>query len=405
MSLSLIRTTRSLIAHRSQRRQDGYFAVVSLLGTQVIRSVRLLLVSVFFVGGFGFAHADDVQPIYTVPTEMCRGYFFVPVTLSPKEGYAEDRTLWFIYDTGAGGSFVDPESIERVTGMRLKSGQSVSIKDASAGPVSINKLPAKTTDLDHLSLALGREIDGILAFNAFADFLLTLDYQNEQIRLQKGKLPRPDNKTVFDASGPDNRPWLVVRFSHRKRRMLIDSGAGLSDLVVRKLEKFDTQLEPRVSGISFRLKETRVRNSARASENAFIGGYELVTPTLQSTEGTELIGGKVLRNFILTFDQDRERVKLVQFEPETPITFDSVKDHGLILSPHKAGFVITGTLDDTPASRSEVQKGDVITHWNGEPVARRSCESDPADVLSLVLGIDRGGQALTVELELFNLVD
>ena len=48
---------------------------------------------------------DNSANTIIVPTEMCRGYFLIPLTLAPREGYAEDRTLWLLHDTGE----VDPE--------------------------------------------------------------------------------------------------------------------------------------------------------------------------------------------------------------------------------------------------------------------------------------------------------
>ena len=56
--------------------------------------MRALLVVALAVFLHAFAWASttaETAPI-ELPTEMCRDYFFVPITLAPKEGYPEDRT-------------------------------------------------------------------------------------------------------------------------------------------------------------------------------------------------------------------------------------------------------------------------------------------------------------------------
>ena len=84
-------------------------------------------------------------------SHFCRDYFFVGVTLAPREGYPEDRTLWFVHDTGAGSTFVDPDALERVTGRQDLAGMDrVNIVGATSGEVNINRMPARVQDLDHL---------------------------------------------------------------------------------------------------------------------------------------------------------------------------------------------------------------------------------------------------------------
>lgn len=369
----------------------------------LLRFVIILLLLGVAVPG----QADPKIPAspVVVPSEMCGEYFLVPITLAPRDDRPAERTLWFIYDTGASISHVDPSSVARASGVKVKPGQWAVIRDASAGPVKFNKLRAKVNNLDHLSRALGREIDGILAYDAFKGFLLTLDYQHYEMRLTKGQLPKPDGQLVFNAKGPDDRPWLEIQFPNRKQRMLIDSGAGTSGLVLNKLDRYETTAEPVVSGASFRLKKIEMRSSARAVGDAHIGPHVLVQPTLESTPGFELIGGKVMRHFNWTFDLKKERVRIERYEPETPITFDAVITHGMVLQLHKKGFRIKSIIANTPAAKADLRDGDVVTHWNGELVGERGCREEAADEQLLTVKLLRGEAELEVEIFLFPLVE
>jgi len=359
----------------------------------------LAVASLLSIGSAALA----AEPVI-VPTEICRGYFLVPITLPARAGYPEDRTLWFLHDTGASSSYVDPDSIERVSGIRLSPRDRANIRDAQAGPVSINHLQARVGELDHLARALGHPIDGILSFGAFSDFLLTLDYEQGEMRLEEGRLPRPDGVTVFNADGPDYRPWMVVEFPDRRRRMLIDSGAAMTSLAVRRIDLYDTVEPPRPTGASMRLREVEERSGARSRLDAHIGPHRLIAPTLQSTPGTELIGGEVMRHFIWTFDQATERVRLVRHHPEVPITFEPDFDHGMVFEPHPQGYRVGSVIADTPASQAGVQPGDIVTAFNGQPLDRRGCDG-PAASNTLDVSLVRNGRPMTLTLQLFALVE
>lgn len=316
-----------------------------------------------------------------------------------------ERTLWFIYDTGASISHVDPSSVKRASGVKVKTGQWASIRNASAGPVKFKKLRAKVSNLGHISRALGREIDGILAFDVFKDFLLTLDYQHSEMRLTKGQLPRPDDQMVFNTKGPDDRPWLEIQFPNRKQRMLIDSGAGTSGLVVNKLSRYQTTARPVVSGASFRLKKIEIRSSARVLGDAHIGPHVLLQPTLESTPGVELIGGEVLRHFNWTFDLRNKRVRIERYGPETPITFAAVINHGMVLQLHKKGFRIKSIIANTPAAKADLRDGDIVTHWNGALIGERGCREENTNQQLLTVKLLRGEAELEVDIFLFPLVE
>lgn len=346
-------------------------------------------------------------PSHALPVEMCRGYFFLPLdlaspdTASPDET-AEPRRLWFIYDTGAATTHVDPDSIARISSSRVRAGQRANFSDLSIGPVNVNRMQARVSELDHLSLALGREIDGILSYQTFDGFLLTLDYETGSIHLQEGALPPADGGTIFSVRGPDIRPWMEVRFSNRTRRLLVDSGAANTALTLNNLDRYDLADEPRPYGASVHLNRVERRSAARADHDVYLGPHILQTPMLDTSNGTELFGGDVMRHFNWTFDIANKRVRLDRIDPQAPISFPPLRAHGMVFRPRDNGFEVVSVVDGTPADIADIQPGDFITHYDHEPVASRSCEPDETQRLHLVL--QREGETLERELDLFVLV-
>jgi len=317
----------------------------------------------------GTAAADPID----VPTEMCRGYFFVPISLADREGYPEDRVLWFLYDTGASTTYVDPDAIERVSGRSMDGLDRVNITGATAGPVNYNRLPARLTDLDHLSIALGREIDGILAYDGFDDYLVTLDYAAGQIRLETGRLPRPDGDAVFSTRGRDDRPWMEVEFPNRTRRMLIDSGAASAIFAVNHIERYPLTQPPRRVNAATRFNRIEYRDGSRIDGDVRLGPYALPSPQVEEVPETELIGGEVMRHFTWTFDFERERVR-VERRSDTELVFPPEASLGLSFRPVAEGLHIEAVLDGA-AEGIDLQAGDIITHWNGRPVRDRGCDA------------------------------
>ena len=61
-----------------------------------------------------------------------------------------------------------------------------------------------------------------------------------------------------------------------------------------------------------------------------------------------------MRHFIWTFDQSTERVRMIRHDPDTPITFEPVYGHGMVLGHHREGFRVEEILARaTSAPRAE----------------------------------------------------
>lgn len=350
------------------------------------------------------------QEDIVLPTEMCRNYFFVPLVVSPQDGRPETeagRTLWMLYDTGAAVTHIDPDSIARVANMDVSRINRINVTNATMGALAINRLPANVTDLDHLTVGLGREIDGILGYTVFRDFLMTLDYEAGAIRLTRGELPRPDNETVFNANGPDVRPWIRLDIDGRNRRILIDSGAAATPLAVNRLSGYELTDEPRPIGASIRFSTIEYREGGRLNGDAGMGDFVFEQPLIEEVPGTEILGGMMMRHFNWTFDQENERVRIERIEGEGPIPMDAEITHGLALRPSGLHVVIEDILPGGRGVEAGLQRGDVLTHLNGLPFAERGCRIGDGDETptSITLTRVREGEAADVILPLVTLVD
>ncbi|KAA9131527.1 hypothetical protein F3N42_09425 [Marinihelvus fidelis] len=339
---------------------------------------------------------DDPLSDLRVPGELCRNYFFVPVSLAPRDGYPEDRTLWFIYDTGNEVTVVDPESLERVSNRKFDTGDRVNLVDATAGDITWNKLPTRLRQLDHLSMALGRPIDGILHFEAFGDYLVTLDYASGELRLDEGRLPEADGINVYSSKGPDDRPWLDVTLDGKRRQVLVDSGAGATVLKIRRLGRVKTQQPPVDAGASFKINRVETFQAARAAGDASLGRFTLRAPTLTSTRGTQLLGGEAMRHFTWTFDPARARMRIVPVDPINDITFGPFEGNGLVLAPVDDGLRVHQVLAGSAAEGRGIRKDDVIVRISGRELLDRDCSPELGVAVSYTLRRDGVEREVTV---------
>lgn len=333
-------------------------------------------------------------PEYLVPTQLCRGYWMVPVTLQERAGDTEPRTLWFLHDTGASTTFVDPDSLERVFGRQFEDGQRVNIVEATAGPVQINRMPVRVTDLDHLSVALGREIDGLMSVHALDDFLLILDYPAGEMRLREGALPRPDGEYVFSSRGPDRRPWLWVDFAGDRQRLLIDSGAAGTGFAVNEIDQFQLTEPAREVKSAVRFNRLEPRRVSRLDGDARVAGLAFNSPILEEVPRSALLGGEAMSHFVITLDQRNRRVEMLPARTEA-VPSEPHIEFGAVLRPTRAGFEVLRLYDDMPFQLAGVEAGDVISHFNGVPIAERGCEANNAETLALT--VQRDGVTLQLE--------
>jgi len=159
------------------------------------------------------------------------------------------------------------------------------------------------------------DVDGILGFALFNDYLLTLDYRSMQVRVARGTLPAANGADILNFEIENRIPVIEVAIGRIRVRAHIDSGNFVAGFILPEeiVEQLKLVSQPVVVGRArsvsnqIELKQVQLKDTIR------IGGFDFPQPTITFPALSDTnVGFKVLRDFALTFDQKNRRVKLVR---------------------------------------------------------------------------------------------
>src|SRR2546423_13100715 len=267
------------------------------------------------------AVAVQTTTVTVAPMQM-RGWMpVVEVKLNGEGPFA------FMIDTGAGMQ----ADIDTSVAVRLKlrsNGRAI-----NGDPSGENDREVETTTIDSIAFAGAEfrnvtavvrpqritkdypDVDGILGFALFADYLLTLDYKSMQVRLARGALPAANASDILNFEIENRIPVIELVVGKIRVRAHIDSGnvvAGfiLPEEIVEQLQLLSQPITVgRARSVSnqIELKQTQLRDAIH------LGRFEYPQPTITFPALSDTnVGLKVLRDFALTFDQKNRRMKLEQ---------------------------------------------------------------------------------------------
>jgi len=253
--------------------------------------------------------------------EWREGVVFLPVSLNGS------RPLRFALDSGSTRTLIERTLADS---LGLKGGDAGSLQGAGAGRIGIQAvgpvdlaLPglrtrgydAYATDLKPVGQALKGEVDGILGYDFFARFVVTIDFAARRITLVDPSAWQPAHQA--EAIALDIRDkWPFVEGElvlpgpvTVQDRFMIDSGS--SDAVDHPVVKAMQSRTATQSGVGL---GTPV-DGATAQATAFrIGRFSVAQPTVACCGATEatsrLIGTEILRHFTVTFDYPASRLFL-----------------------------------------------------------------------------------------------
>jgi len=244
---------------------------------------------------------------------------FVPVRVNGS------GLLSFVLDTGSARTLIDRTI---ATGLGLKASGKGSLQGAGAGRVPIEFIPdvrlafpgvestgfeLSTADLRPLESSLGVKVDGILGYELFQRFVVTVDYESKSVTFSLPEAFHPNNAAQSLAIELRDK-WSFVKAElvlpgpvTIQDSFMIDSGS--SDAVDHPIVM---KLQSRVSAESGVGLGTPVQGATARATSLRLGRYTLEGPIVSCCGATDatskMIGNEVLRRFTVTFDYPSSRI-------------------------------------------------------------------------------------------------
>lgn len=322
------------------------------------------------------------SPLAVLPAQILGNMLVVEVRWDRSGPYH------FLIDTGSSVTLVTPALAKRYPSenapaagtprVRVKSatGEIVELPSAilrrlELGDARFDDVPVLLYNCEALSAHLGVKIDGVLGFPLFRETLLTLDYPRSRVLLQPVTSTRLLPGIVLPLDDSNKTPLIHVRLGDRSLIALIDSGsdAPLSLNPVGVAARFASG--PRAGAIVSTLTGEHAQQVGRLDETLFVGDFPLPRPIVELTDELSSVGGEILRNFSVSFDQAHDRVAFQRDTPE-PILSPSRRSAGVSFSKTPAYWRISGVVPESPAAANGVQPGDLVTKINGETLTKWS---------------------------------
>jgi hypothetical protein len=320
------------------------------------------------------------SPLVVVPAQTLANYLIVEARWDRNGPYH------FLVDTGSSITLVTPALAKRYPSATAPSPTAPRVRVRSAdggiaeltastlrhlelGDARFDEVPVLVYDCAPLSAHLGVKIDGVLGFPLFRETLLTLDYPRSRVVLQPLTTAALLPGTTIPLDDANKTPLIHLRLGDRSFVALIDSGsdAPLSLNPVGLEPRFASG--PRPGATVGTLTGDRPQQVGRLAETLTIAGFVIPRPIVDLTDELSTVGGGVLRNFAVTFDQSRDRVTF-QRDTHDPILSPSQRSAGLSFNKTPAYWRIAGVVPESPAGAAGVQLGDLVTRINGEPIAK-----------------------------------
>jgi hypothetical protein len=260
------------------------------------------------------------------------GMIFVPVRLNGS------RPLSFVLDSGSTRTIVDRAL---AASLGLKASGSGSLQGAGAGRIPIEFIPdvtialpgiesagyeLSTADLRPLETSLGVKVDGIVGYELFRRFVVTLDYEAKTVTLSSPGAFHP-SQTAQAIPIELRDKWAFVKAElvlpgpvAVQDSFLIDSGSSdaVDHPIVMKLQN----RVPATSGVGFGAEG---QGATAQATSLRLGRYTVIAPTVSccgaSDATSRLIGNEVLRRFTVTFDYPSLRILITPnsyFEKPVP---------------------------------------------------------------------------------------
>jgi Aspartyl protease/PDZ domain len=321
-----------------------------------------------------------------IPFDLYKNQIFVPMQVNGS------RPLWFILDTGANTAALDetlaqelgfkPQGSSETQGVGSNGVQMKFLKNVKFALPDLDFVDEEIITLDYRSnfAFQGRETDGIVSYDFLKRFVVTIDYQKRLLTVVDPAAYVPNGGEVFPLTFQHGLPYVEAEItvpgnSPQKTKFLVDVGSGDSvdwhELGISKGTLLQT-----VTGVGLGNNE---KPGFTGRGTLQLGKFEFKDIPIHCCGGNELgwnlIGGELLKRFVVTLDYPHERMILVPIgDLAQPFPFDC---SGLILRQERGStfFRIKAVIPGSPAAEAGLQTSDVIEQINGMPTAQWTMET------------------------------
>lgn len=318
------------------------------------------------------------SPLVVLPATTMANYLIVQGKWDKRGPYN------FLIDTGASVTLVSPDLAARYalkeavpTGtplVRVKSADgetalltAATLRRIELGGARFENIQVLIYDCAAISAHLGVQIDGILGFPLFRETLLTLDYPRSRVLLQKRTAAPLLPGSVIPFNNDRRTPIIPLRLGDQTFVALIDSGSDAT-LSLNPIGLDPTyRVEPRAGATVSTLSGDREQQTGRLAENLHLGDYVVEQPVFDLTDELTSIGGGLLKSFTVTFDQEHSRVTFHR-DTSAPVPSGPSRSIGLSFSKTPAYWRVVSVIPGSPAAAAGIQKGDLVTRIDGQPV-------------------------------------
>ncbi len=343
---------------------------------------------------FGF-HFIQKRRSTRIPFELHANLIIIPARINKSD------TLHFILDTGVGSTIItDPSVAPYINSQFVRTIQLDGVgKDSTLeAQVSIgntlqvgyartynHNLVVLKKDLLKLSELIGTPINGLIGYELFERFVVTIDFRQREILIQYPDYYRyrPGKGTKVALDLVDRKPYvddivILGKGNEQKVKLLVDTGAGhavmlntYSTHVPLPDTTIDVQLGIGLSG--------KISGSLGRLRGVEIGGYTLSSVVTSFPDSLSFggklghnsarqgnIGGELLRRFRVTINYPEKYMVLKPIRKAMKETFEhDMSGMDLRAKGEKFNeYYIDKVIDDSPADEAGLQKDDRLMFIN-----------------------------------------
>lgn len=343
----------------------------------------------------GFLFDDPREKRITINFKSASNLIIIPVNINDSD------TLNFILDTGVRYPiitelpFINKLNLNYMMPVKvngLGEGESLTAYRSGNNVMHINGLTARNQEVQmiidenfQISHILGIPVHGLIGFNLFKDYIVTVDYLNEKLTLYKPEYYkyRDRKKDIimplhFDGNKPFVRTTIVTdEMKEVPVKLLVDTGASdalwLSENSDERINLPQQHIETFIGrGLNGNLYGTKGRIDAiwvgpllLTKPIVSFPNSELIDSIISQNDRNGTIGAEILRRFYVTIDYRNSRLTM---RPNHNIREDfNYNMSGMEVTNPMPGlpiFTVTDVRENSPAHIAGIQENDQIIRIN-----------------------------------------